>query len=116
MGSGPPGRGTRMSRRWLAILAAMSMLDPGGSALLAQPAPAPVQQAPGAEQFDVQQLDALLAPIALYPDQLLTQVLMAATYPLEIVQASRWMADPAHEKLTGDALSKALEPLSWTRA
>ena len=48
------------------------------------------------------QLDALVAPIALYPDTLLAQVLMASTYPLEVVQADRWLA--TNNKLKGDAL------------
>src|SRR3954454_20573262 len=37
------------------------------------------------------ELEAMLAPIALYPDSLLTQMMMASTYPLEIVQADRWV-------------------------
>ncbi len=65
------------------------------------------------QAFDTQQLDALLAPIALYPDTLLTQVLMASTFPLEVVEAQRWLDDPAHKSLTGDALTKALQALSW---
>ncbi|WP_244488717.1 DUF3300 domain-containing protein [Bosea sp. Leaf344] len=44
------------------------------------------------------QLDALLAPIALYPDALLAQILMASTYPLEIVQAERWLASNKNNK------------------
>src|SRR6202049_3842069 len=48
------------------------------------------------------ELDALLAPIALYPDQLLAQVLMASTYPLEIVTAARFVQQ--NPSLTGDAL------------
>ena len=50
-----------------------------------QPASAPAQQLLAAGQ-----LDALVAPIALYPDALLSLVLMASTYPLEVVQADRW--------------------------
>ncbi|HXT78453.1 MAG TPA: DUF3300 domain-containing protein, partial [Acetobacteraceae bacterium] len=103
-----------MSRRCLAVLAALSMLNPTWSQpVFAQATPAPVQQAPGSDQFDVQQLDALLAPVALYPDQLLTQLLIAATFPLQVVEASRWVDDPAHKDLKGDALTKALEPLTW---
>lgn len=60
-----------------------------------------------------QQLDALLAPIALYPDQLLTQILMACTYPLQVVEADRWVQDPANKSLTGDALTQALAAQSW---
>jgi hypothetical protein len=63
--------------------------------------------------FGTEQLDALLAPIALYPDPLLTQILMAATEPLQIVQAKRWLDDPGHASLTGDALTKALVAESW---
>lgn len=66
-----------------------------------------------ANAFGPEQLDALLAPIALYPDELLSQVLMASTFPLEIVQASRWLAEGANSKLQGDALAKALEAQSW---
>ncbi len=67
----------------------------------------------GSKPFKIEELDQLLAPIALYPDELLTKVLMASTYPLEIVQASRWRKEPANAKLTGTALSKALEQKDW---
>ena len=60
-----------------------------------------------------EQLDQLLAPIALYPDPLLAQILMAATYPLEIVKANRWFRDPRHAGLSGDELAAALESESW---
>ena len=78
----------------------------------AQPKPAPVA-AEGATEFNVEQLDALLAPIALYPDELLTQTLMASTYPLQVVAASRWLAEGDNKDLKGDALTKALESESW---
>jgi hypothetical protein len=57
------------------------------------------------------ELDALVAPIALYPDALLAQVLMASTYPLEIVQADRWAK--ANKSLKGDALKNALVKKDW---
>jgi hypothetical protein len=60
-----------------------------------------------------EELDQLLAPIALYPDDLLTNVLVASTYPLEVVQAARWKKDTANAKLKGDALTKALEAKDW---
>ncbi|MBI1824819.1 MAG: DUF3300 domain-containing protein [Planctomycetes bacterium] len=67
---------------------------------------------PGASaQFSQQELDQLLAPIALYPDSLLSQILMASTYPLEVVQADRWVRQ--NSKLQGDALTDALEKQSW---
>jgi hypothetical protein len=75
--------------------------------------PAPPAQTDQAEGYSAEQLDALLAPIALYPDELLTQVLMASVYPLEIVDAARWAENPANKSLTGDALTQALVPVSW---
>jgi hypothetical protein len=65
------------------------------------------------EKFSAAQLDALLAPIALYPDPLLTQVLMAATFPLEIVAASRWLAQGNNNYLQGQALEDALTQQPW---
>jgi hypothetical protein len=71
------------------------------------------QEAAKAQTFKTEELDQMLAPIALYPDDLLSNVLMASTYPLEVVQAARWRAEPANTKLQGDALAKALEAQSW---
>jgi uncharacterized membrane protein YgcG len=77
------------------------------------------QEAPAAESTDTQppqlldkaQLDQLVAPIALYPDALLVQALMASTYPLEIVQAERWAA--ANKSLKGEKLDAALAKQDW---
>ncbi len=80
---------------------------------LAQTPPAATAQPATAQPFNAEQLDALLASIALYPDELLTQVLMASTFPLEVVTAARWLEDPAHKSLSGDALAKALESEPW---
>ena len=83
----------------------------------AQPAPPPVSAAATTAQagsaFTIQQIDALLAPIALYPDTLLTQMLIATTFPLQVVAAARWLKEPGRADLKGDALTKALEPLDW---
>jgi len=57
------------------------------------------------------ELDALLAPIALYPDTLLSLILMASTYPLEVVQAERWVNQ--NKNLKGDELKAAAEKQSW---
>ena len=54
--------------------------------------------------FKAEELEQILAPIALYPDSLLTQILMASTYPLEIVQADRWAKQ--NKDMKGDALGK----------
>src|SRR4051794_32069064 len=74
----------------------------------AQPASQPV---PSAELLKPEQLGALVAPIALYPDELLANVLAASTYPLEVVQADRWLN--ARKNLKGDALKKEIEKQSW---
>ena len=69
-------------------------------------------QGPGAQMmFGQEELDQMLAPIALYPDDLLVQVLMAATYPLEVVQAFRWVQ--ANPNLKGNDLAAALEQQDW---
>jgi len=61
--------------------------------------------------YSQQELDQMLAPIALYPDALLAQVLMAATYPLEVVQAARFMQ--RNPGLSGDILARAIAPMRW---
>jgi hypothetical protein len=71
------------------------------------------QEAAPAKPFKTQELDQMLAPIALYPDDLLTNVLVGATYPLEIVQAARWRKQPDNKKLKGAALEKTLEAQEW---
>jgi uncharacterized protein DUF3300/endosialidase-like protein len=58
-----------------------------------------------------EELDALVAPIALYPDALLSQILMASTYPLEVVQAERWVK--ANKKLKGNELKSAIDKQGW---
>ena len=74
----------------------------------AQPASQPP---PTVELLKPEQLEALVAPIALYPDELLANVLAASTYPLEVVQADRWLK--ARKTLKGDALKKEVEKQSW---
>jgi hypothetical protein len=61
--------------------------------------------------YSQEQLDLLLAPIALYPDVLLSQILMASTYPLEIVEADRWVKE--NPQLSGDGLDSALLEKGW---
>lgn len=61
--------------------------------------------------FKQEELEQILSPIALYPDSLLTQVLMASTYPLEVVEADRWAKK--NKDMKGDALAKALEAQPW---
>ena len=63
------------------------------------------------DAFRQEELDQMLAPIALYPDSLIAQILMASTYPLEIVQAERWLEQ--NKTLKGNALDDALKKKSW---
>jgi hypothetical protein len=71
-----------------------------------------IAQSGGADKpLTQEELDQLLAPIALYPDSLLAQIFMASTYPLEVVQAGRWVK--ANQSLKGDALAAALEKQDW---
>ena len=76
-----------------------------------QTATAPATTAPAASLLKAEELDQLVAPIALYPDTLLASVLMASTYPLEIVEASRWVKD--NKSLKGDALKAAVDKKGW---
>ena len=78
---------------------------------MAQTPNPPPAAAPAAPHLSAGELDALVAPIALYPDNLLSQVLMAATYPLEVVRAERWLQ--ANKKLTGDKLEAAVDEQPW---
>ena len=64
-----------------------------------------------AQTFKPEEIDALVAPIALYPDELLAQIFMASTYPLEVVQANRWATQ--NQNLKGDALAEGLEKQDW---
>jgi hypothetical protein len=74
--------------------------------------PGPLSAAESAGQgFKPEEIDALVAPIALYPDSLLSQIFMASTYPLEIVEANRWAKQ--NQNLKGDALAQALEKQDW---
>ncbi|HLS28487.1 MAG TPA: DUF3300 domain-containing protein, partial [Opitutales bacterium] len=63
------------------------------------------------ERFSEAELDQMLAPIALYPDALLAQILTASTYPLEIVAAERWLQE--HKNLEGDQAVEAAESKNW---
>jgi hypothetical protein len=99
----------RTLSRSVALLAALSLVVPPPSFAQTTPPAA----ADTASVFNAEQLDALLAPIALYPDALLAQVLMAATYPLQVVAASRWLDDLTNKNLTGDALAQALANQPW---
>jgi hypothetical protein len=99
----------RIVRSFVAILC--SLLIAPGNALYATPAvqEAPPQDAPA--KLSAQELDSLVAPIALYPDDLLSQALVASTYPLEIIQMQQWLA--ANKNLKGKELTDAAMKQKW---
>ena len=99
----------RTIRELVAIFCICSLLP--GDILATQtkePAPSTEQSAP---KLPADQLDALVAPIALYPDPLLSQALVASTYPLEIVQLQQWL--DAHKTLKDKALTDAVMKQDW---
>ena len=83
----------------------------GAPSVLAQDAPPPAQQQPASQPLSAEQLDQLVAPIALYPDNLLAQILTASTYPLEAVMAARWSAGNPNVK--GQQLEDAMQQQPW---
>ncbi|MEX3979843.1 DUF3300 domain-containing protein [Paraburkholderia sp. EG287A] len=91
-------------RTYTLCLLVLALLVAGAQAVRAQDAPQPAPYKP-------EELEALVAPIALYPDSVLAQVLMASTYPLEIVHAARWVKE--HPKLKGDEAVKAVQDQPW---
>lgn len=99
---------------WLRMtsLLCAGLLVPGDVPLMAQqsspPASAPAETAP---RLPADQLDSLVAPVALYPDDLLAQVLAASTYPLEVVQLQQWLAK--HKDLKDKALADAVQKENW---
>jgi len=91
-----------------AVIAALAWLPAGHAQAPAKPA----AQAPAqAAVFKPEEIDQLVAPIALYPDSLVAQILMASTYPLEVVSAARWQK--SNPGLKGKQLEDALQQLPW---
>ncbi|WP_345777467.1 DUF3300 domain-containing protein [Luteibacter sp. dw_328] len=99
---------------WRVGIAALCALGvPVASAQAPAPAPA-AQNAPApasAPVFKKEQIDQFMAPIALYPDALLSQVLMASTYPADVADAAAW--SKANPKATGDAAVKQVANQPW---
>jgi hypothetical protein len=98
-----------MNSAFRGVAIALSILLGAGPAWPQQPAaPASAStQAPTTQE----DLDRLLAPIALYPDDLIAQILMASTYPLEVVMAARWSSE--NPGVTGTALEDAMQKQEW---
>lgn len=85
-----------------------------GTASAAAPAPATASAeggTAGQTGFSQAQLDQMMAPVALYPDSLLSQVLMAATYPDQVAQAVKWAKDNPDQK--GDDAVTAVQDKGW---
>jgi hypothetical protein len=98
-------------RSGVALLCAL-LLIPGDLTAYAQsPPPQNASQEQPAPKIPNDQLDSLVAPIALYPDPLLAQVLAASTYPLEIIQLQQWLAQ--HKDLKDKALVDAVKKQDW---
>ena len=96
----------------MALLGAVLVLAPGSPARALQASPpSPPGVASEAPALAPQQLEDLVAPIALYPDPLVAQILAAATYPLEVVEADRWVH--ANPGLKGTALTDAAQNQPW---
>jgi hypothetical protein len=79
--------------------------------LMAAPYGAFAQNTGTSRTFRQEELDQMLAPIALYPDSLLAQMLVAATYPVQVTEADRWVRQ--NPDLKGDALNSALDRTDW---
>ncbi len=74
-------------------------------------APAPATKPPAQKQFTQAQLEQMVAPIALYPDRLLAQVLAASTYPADVVAAERWVKK--NPNLSQDEIKTELQGKKW---
>jgi hypothetical protein len=98
-------------RNFLAVLCSVLLVsgDPAVYAQSSMQDVAPQEQAEPKIPND--QLDSLVAPIALYPDPLLAQVLAASTYPLEIIQLQQWLQQ--HKDLKDKALVDAVQKQDW---
>src|SRR3977135_1765605 len=105
------GCGRRSFRGLMAVLS-VTFLASAAPIVLAQetqpPSSPPAEEAP---KIPNDQLDSLVAPIALYPDPLLAQTLAASTYPLEIIQLQQWMQK--NKNLKGTALADAVAKQPW---
>jgi hypothetical protein len=97
----------RIFRPWAVAICALLMAQ-APYMLMAQ---APVDTGQPVPVMSPDQLGTLVAPIALYPDPLLSQVLVASTYPLEVVEANQWLLRNA--SLTGAALTQAAAQQNW---
>jgi uncharacterized membrane protein YgcG len=129
-----PARSKRVSASVLSLAFLLAMWPPSLRAQDQQQAPPPAQDAPAADQQAAppaqdatgqapaaaapaytqqtpEQLQQLVAPIALYPDSLVAQILAAATFPEQVVEADRWLQ--ANPGVKDDALAQAVDQKTW---
>ncbi len=100
----------KMVRRFLAVLC-IALLVPGDTLSWASPPQQANDTTADSAKIPNDRLDSLVAPIALHPDPLLAQMLVASTYPLEIIQLQQWLAK--NNDLKGDALVQAAQKQGW---
>ena len=103
----------RNLRKGLALFLSGSLLlgGPGGLVYATQTDQAGGEATPAAANQAPEELQQLVAPIALYPDELVSQILAGATYPTEIVEADRWMQE--HSSLKGQDLANEVDKQNW---
>src|SRR5271165_4958763 len=103
---------SRMIRavRELAAIVCVAAIVPGNAVAVPTQQPAAAAEQ-AAAKLPAEQLDSLVAPIALYPDPLLSQTLVASTYPLEVVQLQQWLNQ--HKDLNEKALADAVKKQDW---
>jgi hypothetical protein len=100
----------QFARQLIAIFC-VAFLVPGNTALAVNQAQPPASSGGQAATIPPDQLDSLVAPIALYPDPMLSQVLIASTYPLEIIQLQQWLNQ--HKGLSEKALADEVKKQKW---
>jgi len=104
-------RGLFQLFRELVAITCIAALVPAGVLSASGTPAAQAAQDQAAAKLPPDQLDSLVAPIALYPDPMLSQVLVASTYPLEVIQLQQWLAQ--HKDLKDKALADAVEKQDW---
>jgi hypothetical protein len=117
---GPGFLGARLGKKSLVSLLSLTVLLTGcpqdsaedqDTAAAGLAAPAQATSTPPYTQQTPEELQRLVAPIALYPDSLVAQVLAASTFPEQVVEADRWVQ--AHPDLKDDALGQAVDQQPW---
>ncbi len=106
-----PRAPTQIVRNFIALICAVLILIAGTVSWAMQTQQAPATAGSQDAKLSNDQLDSLVSPIALYPDPLLSQTLVASTYPLEIVQLNQWLEK--NKNLKGKAVTDAVEKQNW---